>query len=172
MSTSETSRGDRLRWGSAVAPRSGVAGRDGRTSAGPRRSREHHRVQIVVRDCSAWRSVNHQTAAAGPWGLADGIKSKETEPVARSTSRPSRASIVTDRLCGSIPITIRSTSRPPRLSSIPYWRGRATLFRAEQTLLEPRLTAAPGRPHAMKEPHPTRGGQPREERTYPVPTRD
>jgi GAF domain-containing protein len=93
-------------------------------------------------------------------------------PVARSTSRPSRASIVTDRLCGSIPITIRSTSRPPRLSSIPYWRGRATLFRAEQTLLEPRLTAAPGRPHAMKEPHPTRGGQPREERTYPVPTRD
>jgi hypothetical protein len=95
-------------------------------------------------------------------------------PVARSTSRPSRASIVTDRLCGSIPITTRSTTGPPRLwSSIPLVREDGQrCFEQSGPFLSHDLAAAPGGPHAMKEPHPTPGGQPQEERTYRAPTRD
>src|SRR5689334_3162531 len=75
------------------------------------------------------------------------------EPVARRTFRASRASIVTDRLCGSTPITTTSLAASLAASmaallasrSTAGQRGRATLFRAEQTLLEPRLAAVPGR---------------------------
>jgi hypothetical protein len=44
-------------------------------------------------------------------------------PVARSTSRVSRASIVTDRLCGSIPITTRSITILLRRVEIPAAGG-------------------------------------------------
>ncbi|MDX6242238.1 MAG: hypothetical protein QOG10_7187 [Kribbellaceae bacterium] len=40
-------------------------------------------------------------------------------------------------------------------------RGRATLLRALQTLLEPRLATAPGRDARHERATPNRGGQPR-----------
>ena len=80
-------------------------------------------------------------------------------PTTRSTSRVSRASNVTDRLCGSTPMITRSitaASSSPR--TISGQRGRATLLRAEQTLLEPRLAAVPGQAARHGRATPQRSG--------------
>jgi hypothetical protein len=65
----------------------------------------------------------------------------------RSRAAPrgvSRASTVTDCLCGSIPITTRSITILLTSTRLVASVRRATLFRAEQTLLQPRLAAVPG----------------------------
>lgn len=69
------------------------------------------------------------------------------------------------------------SSALPSLARARYRRGRAELLRAGQSPLEPRLTTAPGGPHAEGEPH-HKGGQPpsmraihRAPRPQPGPTR-
>jgi hypothetical protein len=94
-------------------------------------------------------------------------------PVARSTSRVSRASIVTDRLCGSIPITTRSITI--LLTLDPAGRisedGQRCFEQSRpfSSHASPRCTTGP---HAMREPHQAERWAADETATGRAPTRD
>jgi hypothetical protein len=109
----------------------------------PRRDRPPDPVRAVHGPGALWPQTGE------PQQLPVAAPSVPDRPRARSTSRSSRASIVTDALCGSIPITTRSITRLLTDGGNHCQRGRATLFRADQqTLLEPRPAAVTGPAHA------------------------
>ena len=94
-------------------------------------------------------------------------------PIARSTSRVSRASIVTDRLCGSIPITTRSITVLLILDPVASVSEdgqrcfqQSTPFSSHAS---PRCTTGP---HAMTEPHQEERWAADKTATGRAPTRD
>jgi hypothetical protein len=104
----------------------------------------------------------HRRAACSSWRQLRA--SVPNRPVARKISRQSPASIVTGSLSGSTPMITLSTRRTssPRAAHLAS-RGRATLFRAGQTLLQPHPATAPGHDAHQKRTTPnTAGGQPQE----------
>ena len=86
-------------------------------------------------------------------------------PVARSTSRRSLASIVTEALCGSIPMTTSSIA-PNSLAAVCLLVSEdgQRYFELSRPFLSHASLRHPAGTHPMNEPHQHAGGQPREER--------
>ncbi len=74
-------------------------------------------------------------------------------PRSSTLSSGAVTSIVTDRLCGSMPMITRSILSSSLETQYLCRAGRAALLRAEQTPLEPLPAQQPRPPQTMREPH-------------------